>query len=342
MAGQGAGIGAMFGPHGAAVGAGIGALVGGLSSLFGGRGKDKKAIGSAMGGADFKSMQLDAERLGISMDRVFSAKKVKDFERAVADVNKQITDAEAKSQRVESAMERWGLTIEDMGIKFQQNKMNETALSMAQDFVDLVEAGADVNKVLEKMGPTLSEFVAKSKIMGTEVPREMKPVLEAAQKAGLLFGENGEKLTEEAFASIKWAQTMTQGFDKVEAAINRLTDAILGMGDAFDRSADAADGFADAAGRAPGFSTQPEGEAVGFATGGVAGRDFRRPGHGDIFPALLKRGERVLPAGAGSGPGITIGNLTVSGGYGSRADAVEEIGNAVVAYVERRGGRLVA
>ena len=346
MAGQGAGIGAMFGPHGAAVGAGIGALVGGLSSLFGGRGKDKKAIGSAMGGADFKAMQADADRLGISMDKVFSAKKVKDFEAAVANVNKQITESEATSTRVQSAMERWGLTIEDMGIKFQQNQMNETALSLAQDFVDLGNAGADTTKLLEKMAPTLSDFVAKSKTMGTEVPREMKPVLEGAQKLGLLFDANGDKLTDEAFGAITWAQTMTQGFDKVETAINRLTNAILGMGDAFDRSAESASDFADAAAGAGAYSGSTTGSetggASGMSTGGVAGRDFRRPGYGDVFPALLRRGERVMPAGVGGGGGITIGNLTVSGGYGSRADAVEEIGNAVVAYVERRGGRLVA
>jgi hypothetical protein len=62
-----------------------------------------------------------------------------------------------------------------------------------------------------------------------------------------------------------------------------------------------------------------------------------------MFPALLRRGETVLPPGVHrGGVSLSIGNMSVGGGYGSRSDAVEEIGDAVVRYIERRGGRVAA
>jgi hypothetical protein len=329
------------------IGGALGGLAGGLlGRLFGGgQGRaEQRQVTQMRSGAEFDAMIAKARELGISVSDVFSARRVEDFQRAVSRVTGEISRQEQEHEKVVAAMERYGLTIEDMGEKWKQSEMNKMALQMAEDFVTLVNAGADVNKVLEKMAPTLSEFLQKSKIMGTEVPREMKPVLDAAQKAGLLFDENGQKLTDEAYAGIKWAETMTQGFDRVVSAIERMIAAIAGAGDEFDRTRDAADGLADAAGRAgDGWWNGGGGsETPGFATGGVAGRDFRRPGHGDLFPALLRRGERVLPPGAtGGGMNLTINGLSV-GSFGSRGDAVEEIGESVVRYLERRGARLVA
>jgi hypothetical protein len=342
MSRTGQSIGALAGSFLGPLGAAGGGLLGGLfGKLFGGN-QDKKAISAAKGSDDFMAMQQAAEKLGISLDKVFSAKKVKDFEKAVADVNKQIAEQEQAHTRVLSLMEKYGLTLADMGDKFKQTEMNKTALELATDFTDLVAAGADVNKVLEKMGPHVGAFVQTSIEMGTQVPREMEPIIKKMIEMGMLVDKNGDKFTD--LAQIPWAQTMTQGFDKVEAAINRLADAILGVGHAFDRSADAARDFGDAAARAgDGYWNGGVDGASGMDSGGVAGRDFRRPSHRDVFPTLLRRGERVLPPGAtGSGVSLSIGNLSVGGGYGSRADAVEDIGDAVVAYLERRGARLVA
>lgn len=335
----GAMAGSFLGPLGAAGGGLLGGLVG---KLFGGN-QDKKQIGAAKTTEEFAQMQASAERLGISMSKVFDAKKVKDFEKAVADVNRQISEQEQAHTRTLSLMEKYGLTLADMGEKFKQAEMNKTALELATDFTDLIAAGADANRVIEKMGPHIGAFVQTSIEMGTQVPREMEPIIKKMIELGMLTDKNGDKFTD--LAQIPFAQTMTQGFDKVEAAINRLADAILGVGDAFDRSADAARGFGDAAARASEgeYWNGGMGTPEGMDGGGVAGRDHRRASYRDVFPVLLRRGERVLPPGAtGSGLSLSIGNLSVGGGYGSRADAVEDIGDTVVAYLERRGARLVA
>lgn len=331
-------VGSLFGP----LGSGIGSLAGGLfGKLFGGN-SDKKEINKVIGGDAFKDLQAEATRLGISMDKVFSAKKVKDFEKAVQDVTKQIQDQQDESVKVQQAMERWGLSIEDMGKKFQQTQMDQAAKGLLEDFTTLIDAGAGVEKVIEKMGGAINEFVRKAVAMGLEVPRSMKPIVDRMYEQGLLVDENGDKLTEQAYQSIQWATTMTQGFDKVEAAINRLTNAILGIEEGFNDAAAAADNFGDAAAGATGGGGGGGNDTPGFASGGVAGRDYRRPGHGDLIPALLRRGERVLPPGV-SGGGVTISGITVNVGHGAtRGDFVEQVGEAVVSYMERRGARLVA
>lgn len=332
-------IGSIFGP----IGSGIGSLAGGLfGKLFGGG--DAKELRKLRSGEDFQALIAAANAAGVSVDKLFSAKKVKDFEKAVKDVNAQITASEQETQKVEAAMERWGLSIEDMGKKFQQTQMDKAAKSLVEDFVTLVDAGASVEKVIEKMGTAINEFILKAIQMGIEVPRSMKPIVDKMREQGLLVDENGNALSDQMYESIQWATTLTQGFDKVEAAINRLADAILGVKDGFESAEKAASDFNREVGGGdygqPGINT---GETpAGFASGGVAGRDWRRPGVGDVIPALLKRGERVLPAGVGGGVNLNGVTVNVSGGYRSRRQAVEAVGGALVDYIERRGGRLVA
>jgi gas vesicle protein len=305
MAGQGAGLGAMFGPHGAAIGAGIGALVGGVSALFGGN-KDKKQLNALKGGEEFTEIKAKAEALGISMDKVFSAKKVEDFNKALKDVTKQIGEQEEQQARVQSAMEKYGLTIQDMGEKFKQTEMDKTAMDFSKDFLALISAGADVNKVIEKMGPSVGAFVHASIEMGTKVPKEMEPIIRKMIEMGMLTDKNGEKFTD--LSQIPFAEGMTEGFDKVEAAINRLADAILGVGDAFDRAAGRADRFGDAARRANDYDrTDPNPDPVAVATGGIvqgSGKVLRFARGGfvprgtDTVPAMLSPGEMVTDANA--------------------------------------------
>lgn len=133
---------------------------------------------------------------------------------------------------------------------------------------------------------------------------------------------------------------LTKKLDELIAQLAKLAD---GFANAAGAAADLADvEYPDAGDGSGGGQSQNGSGSPGFATGGVVGRDFRRPGHGDIFPALLKRGERVLPAGASGGMALSVGNISIGGGYGSRTEAVEEIGDALVSYLERRGARLVA
>lgn len=315
LSSKGQSIGSMVGSFLGPLGSVLGGLGGGLlGKLFGGN-SDKKQLSQLRSGDEFKDLVAQANAAGISVDKLFSAKKVKDFQQAVEEVQKKLgqftADQEADTQRLTAAMEKYGFSIADMGAKFKQVEMDKSALDMAEDFRVLVAAGADVNKVIEKMAPTLSSFVQQSIDMGTTIPNEMEPIIRKAKEMGLLFDKNGDVLSDEAYNSIKWTESMTKGFDRVVEAINRLTDAFRGMGDEVDRTT----GGVQSLDRAirdmpdPGRYTSggPDGDPVPVSRGGlILGRGRVQyfgaggfiPRGTDTVPAMLTPGEMVTSAGA--------------------------------------------
>jgi gas vesicle protein len=359
-ASQGASMGAMFGPWGM----GIGAALGGITGLFTG-GKAKKNARNAetsqvfeqFSSKEFIEIQKQADKFGISMDKALSAKTMKDFSAAVDEVNaklttmndlqSQIDDLTAQAtvgfDEMNAVVKEFGLDISKMGPAFQQAAMDKEAQKIIDAFAIMEKGGADMNGVLDGMQDEISKVVQDSLKFGTTIPENMKPWIEKLRESGKLVDENGEKITDTS--KLKFGTPMASEMDKVvlklDELIQKLADLTKGFQDAGTAAGDL--GSVTYPNVPDGSSGSGNNETPGFATGGVAGRDFRRPGHGDIFPALLRRGERVLPPGAsGGGMSLSIGNLTVGGGYGSRAEAVEEIGDAVVEYLERRGARLVA
>jgi hypothetical protein len=122
---------------------------------------------------------------------------------------------------------------------------------------------------------------------------------------GLLTDEAGNKLT--SLEGITFAETLSQGFTRVITAIERLVNALLGVGDTADRVARGIprNPFADWQVPAP-EAPEPEPGAGGaqgglvtrhgiqhFAQGGRVLPFLRRRG-ADSVPALLTPGEVVL------------------------------------------------
>jgi hypothetical protein len=360
MAGQGASMGAMFGPWGM----GIGAAAGGLLGLFTG-GKAKKNARNAevsqvfeqFSTKEFVELQKQADKFGLSMDKALKSKTMKEFGAAVDEVTEKLREMQDVQSQIDSLIEattvdfdkmnkvvqEFGLDITKLGPAFQQAAIDKEAQRIIDAMAIMEKGGADMSGVLEGMADEISKLVQDSIKFGTTIPENMKPWIEELIKSGKLVDENGKAITD--MSQIKFGAAMESDMSKLTKKLDELIAKLGTLADAFNTARDNARDLANVDYPGPqGNQSQPEGGATpGFATGGVAGRDFRRPGHGDIFPALLRRGERVLPAGAmGSGVSLSIGNLTVGSGYGSRTDAVEEIGDAVVSYLERRGARLVA
>ncbi len=360
MAGQGASMGAMFGPWGM----GIGAALGGITGLFTG-GKAKKNARNAevsevfaqFSSKEFIAIQKEADRLGISMEKALNAKTMKEFGAAVDEVTEKLSEMADVQAQIDSLIEattvdfdkmnkvvqEFGLDITKLGPAFQQAAIDKEAQRIIDAMAIMEKGGADMSGVLEGMADEISKLVQDSIKFGTTIPENMKPWIEELIKSGKLVDENGKAITD--MSQIKFGAAMESDMSKLTKKLDELIQKLADMAEAFNNVRDAAAGAGnvDVGGPSGSPSGGDSGGTPGFATGGVAGRDFRRPSHGDIFPALLKRGERVLPPGAsGSGVSLSIGNMTVGGSYGSRTDAVEEIGDAVVTYLERRGARLVA
>jgi hypothetical protein len=214
----------------------VGKLFGGL---FGG-GESKKVeemrgkFIEAAGGIDVLRAQADAA--GVSLDRMLSAKKVKDFEAAQLAVvnavdahNKRLQDQAmltealaAKQNLVNQAVERYGFKIEELGPTFQRQRLSEQAERLIDDYGLLVEAGINVDTVILRMSDSINEFVRRAIRTGTEVPAAMKPMLEKMVEQGLLTDENGEKITDLTKAGVTFGETLTAGFKSVVAKLDEL------------------------------------------------------------------------------------------------------------------------
>lgn len=355
----GSSIGAMAGSFLGPLGSGIGSLAGGLlGKLFGGN-SEKNARNAEIGEVfkqfstkEFIAIQREADRLGISMEKALSAKTMKDFGAAVDEARgkieqmtaleddiKALTDAATVDfDKMNAVVKEFGLDITKLGPAFQQAAVDKEAQRIVDAMAIMEKGGADMNGVLEGMADEIGKLVSDSIQFGTTIPENMKPWVDKLKESGKLVDENGKKI--EDTSQLKFGKPMESEMDKVVKKLDELITKLAELPGKFRDAAAAAGNLGNVDYNQP---PNPSGNnESGLDGGGVAGRDFRRPSYRDVFPTLLRRGERVLPPGGGSGLSLSIGNLTVGGGYGSRADAVEDIGESVVRYIERRGGRLVA
>jgi hypothetical protein len=255
---------------------------------------------------------------------------------AVAKAAQDAADSAAQAARdqqqdmadLQEAMQKYGFTVADMGDAFKRQNLDQQAGKLLNSFRLLVGAGADVGKVIKAMGGDLNKFVQDAVAMGQDLPIELQPILQRMADMGELFDANGNKIDNLQAAGITFGHTLSQQFDRVVDALNKILEALGWMPKKiFDASEQAVDygrkwddvaGSVDGArrsvedfGRAidalpsvPGFDTSgpvyvpPEnpGPKV-FAMGGIVpsvSSSFWAPQGSDTVPALLTPGEKVL------------------------------------------------
>jgi hypothetical protein len=169
---------------------------------------------------------------------------------AIEEITKVLNQQKQDQEDLNAAIERYGFTIEQLGPTMQRQKLSEMAQQLERDFALLTRSGIDITIVTEKMAEKLNEYVATALKTGQDVPASMRPILEQMVKQGLLTDENGNKL--EDLGSIKFGETMSEGFSRVVDAVEKLTKALTG---GLEQSANAVVDFAtqasDAVGKIP-------------------------------------------------------------------------------------------
>lgn len=251
---------------------------------------------------------------------------------------------------MEEAAQRYGIELSALGPAYRQSKIDETSSQILADFKMLQAAGGDVNGILKGMSDEISQVVIDSKKFGTEIPADMKPLIEQLAASGQLLDENGQKITD--LSTLDFAEPISAGFDRIVAAIEKLSDTLTG--DLVDSAEEAAGSITDAMLRIPSTKrvkivydegdwqlageTPIEGQAAGgvmanrpglvvFGEGGeteVGGPAsfFKR-----IFESLnVAGGNGSVPPGESSNS-VTIGPFYVSGitGASDLKDATEKV-----------------
>jgi hypothetical protein len=157
---------------------------------------------------------------------------------AMEQIAKLIGDQQTEQQILNDAVREYGFTIEELGPKFRAQELSAQAQKLVEQYAVLTDSEIDVALVATKMADNTNEYLRVALRTNAEVPRSMEPMLKKMAEMGLLTDENGDKLTD--LERIPWAQTMTQGFDRVVGAVERLIATIGGgLGGAVNRAGDA-------------------------------------------------------------------------------------------------------
>lgn len=243
----------MFGPLGGM----LGGLVGGLfGRLFGPSEATKTSRArnewlESIGGAE--QLRQRAAAAGVSLERMFSTRKVKDFEaeakrvmaaieaheQKVLALQEEMQGLEAERARLEaettvtfdqmqSISERFGIDQNALGRQFQQKRTDTGAKELIDAIEVMRKGGAEMNVVYLGMREEISALIQDSVKFGTEIPENLKPVIESLFEQGALVDENGEKLKE--LPQIKFGEAikseMEKASDKLAEVVERLADVL--------------------------------------------------------------------------------------------------------------------
>ncbi len=322
-AASGAAMGSAFGPWGTAIGAGVGALVGFLRGQAAEKSVNKirEAFVQAAGG--LAELDKRAHEAGITLEHLLDAKTPEAYTAAIEELNAAIQFQEDAIGKVEAAVKKYGFSIEELGPAFARQQLDKQAQVLYEDFQLLTAAGIPLENVLKKMAPDINAFVQTALKAGTEIPASMKPILQKMIEHGDLLDENGNAYESLEATGLSFSETMTEGFKKLIASVEKLTAAIArSLGLALEGLPDTVpDPFRNwkppvlpdyPGGPAPRRDDEDGGRymslggrvtATGIESFGMS--SLSGPRGSDTVAAWLTPGETVIPKGAGFGGGTS-------------------------------------
>lgn len=97
-------------------------------------------------------------------------------------------------QYLQEQAEKYGIALESLGSRFQQNRLGSQFDDIFTAFTHLTDAGADSDAVLRGMADEVQELLNNAMRFGSRLPEFMKPMLTAMVNLGLLTDDAGNKL----------------------------------------------------------------------------------------------------------------------------------------------------
>lgn len=296
------------------------AAVKGLSDAFAAQDKRATDLADAVGGIVTAAQRVGSsvpKALQPALAKLIDMKGLTDDERqALKDLSAQGPDFGALEQKASDL----GITLEQLGPKFQQQHIDTVAHSYQDAFDELTDAGGDVGGVLTGLSPKINALLSDATKFGVSVPLSMKPMLDKMLELGLLTDDSGKKLdTLAGFNFDDSKSPLDKSIETLSKAIDNLGNILKGLpaiaGTAASGIQGALDGvhpeiivdvsFNDHGGYSGGGQG---GGAEAAATGGrVTAFGIQRFGGGgrvlpfiprgtDTVPAMLTPGEIVLNA----------------------------------------------
>lgn len=247
------------------------------------------------------------ENMQVSIRKLMEMKGVTDEQKAA--LQGLLDNAKPNFEALTAKAAGFGITIEGLGPKFQQVSIEARSKELSDFLMDATAAGGDVGGMLEGLRDEISQLVNDSTKFGTAIPENMRPYIADLIRAGKLTDDNGDKIDD--LTGIKFEDTpIDKSFDKLEKAIDHLSEVLNGVPSQIDKIGHAANDLPDnpfAGWKLPTESGgiiegNPYGTVGGFVTARGIAPNFRMgglvsslmPRGGDTVPAMLMPGESVL------------------------------------------------
>jgi len=135
-------------------------------------------------------------------------------------------DANVNWQDMQSAAERYGVSLSALGPAFDSARLQDAAQAIAADWDMLNQEGVDTNAVLAGMSESVQALIDDAADAGVDIPASLQPIIAKMIEQGLLTDENGAKLT--SLGDLDFAEELTEKFsaliDKISELIDKLTE----------------------------------------------------------------------------------------------------------------------
>jgi uncharacterized coiled-coil protein SlyX len=182
----------------------------------------RQAFIDAAGGLDVLNQR--AHDAGLTLDRILDAKNPQQYEAAIKQLNDAFAFQDTAMKTLDDTVAKYGITIDQLGPKFRQQKLDELAGSLVQDYQVLTAAGIDNVTVLDKMAPAVNDYIHTILTAGGTIPTQLQPVIEKLTSMGLLTDLAGDKF--EDVSKLTFAETLDAKFKTLLDSISKLVDAI--------------------------------------------------------------------------------------------------------------------
>lgn len=142
-------------------------------------------------------------------------------------INQAFTDQTQDAQDLNAAVQRYKFSIDELGPTMQKQQLDQQAQQIMNDWRLLVGSGIDVATVDTHMASTMQDYLNTAKRTGVEVPAAMEPIIQKMIDQGDLTDDAGNKITDMKQLGVSFAESMTQGFDRV---VDKLNELLTGLG----------------------------------------------------------------------------------------------------------------
>jgi hypothetical protein len=177
-------------------------------------------------GGGLAAVNEQAYKAGTSLDALLGAKTADQAKAALEQLQASFEFQKAALDDVNATAQKYGFTLEELGPALQRQALEQQAQDLFKDFEVLNAAGIDSVAIISRMSGATSEYINTAIKMGVEVPSAMQPMLEDMVKAGKLTDANGNAITDLTDSGVKFSLTMTEGFTKMIASVDKLADVI--------------------------------------------------------------------------------------------------------------------